>query len=73
MLSYIVNVGILVIDQAVKHPWYTMIVQLKKTTCITNTPITHPRFATKILLRSEVKENELRTQWDLYKPTEDSV
>ena len=36
-------------------------------------PITHSRFATKILLRSEVKEHELRTQWDLYKPTEDSV
>ena len=38
-----------------------------------NTPNTHSHFGTKILLRSEVKENDLRTHWELYKHTEDSV
>ena len=36
-------------------------------------PITHPRFATKFLLRSDIKENEIRTQWEFYKSTEDAV
>ena len=35
-------------------------------------PIRHPRFVTKIFLR-ENNENELRMQWELYKPTKDSV